>query len=111
MGNDSAFERDLTAKVELSDRGNRTLHLTLTNKDDPSGYTINEYLLQEGWCRVEDRPNPKLNELYDKLRSAEEIAKQNRVNLWEYGDVSDEESDDEGAPTRKREDGRPPQKK
>lgn len=109
--NEMAFERDMSCKIELSDRSSKTLHLALTDKEDTSGYTVNEFMLSEGWCRIEERPDPKLKDLCKKYLESQEIAIRERKNVWEYGDVSDEESDDDGTAVRKREDGRPPQRK
>lgn len=107
-----AFDRILCAKVECVDKSNK-LHLTLTpRKEDVEDKTdttsINQILVREGWARLLDRPEFKLKELVKSLRGDEEIAKLARCNIWEYGDVSDEEEDDGIDPNKKRFDGRPP---
>lgn len=102
------LERPLNAKVVMVDKANK-LHLTLTDSEDESGLTINEQLVEEGWCRVIERPDRKLTGLCATLTKSEDKAKMARLNIWEYGDVSDDESEDEDA--RPKNDGRPPAKK
>lgn len=107
-----AFDRVLSAKVECIDKSNK-LHLTLKPKaedvEDGDTTSINQILLREGWCRLVERPEFKLKDLVKSLRPDEENAKQCRYNIWEYGDVSDEDDDDVDA-SKKRFDGRPPPK-
>lgn len=105
--NELIMDRTLTAKVEMVGKDNK-LHLSLTDKEDESGLTVNQQLLQEGWCRVDERADRKIKALTKKLAADEKIAKTARANIWEYGDVSDDE-EEEGPPS-KRYDGRPPSK-
>lgn len=105
-----AYDRVLSAKIECVDKANK-LHLTLSPRkedvEDGDTTTINQILLQEGWCRLVERPEFKLKDYVKNLRAAEDAGKAARVNIWEYGDVSDEEEDDVD-PSKKRFDGRPP---
>lgn len=107
--NGRAFDHTLTAKVEMCDDSYK-LHLSLTDADEETGLTINEMLVQEGWCRVIDHAPSKLTKLCTKLKIQETIAKQARLFIWEYGDVSDEESEEEEG-AKPKNDGRPPQKR
>jgi len=85
-------DRVLSAKRETIDKTGK-MHLTLTDPEHPD-LSINAVLLRDGWCRVVDRPERKLRGIMDELQKCEDMAKQNRLNVWEYGDVSDEEEDD-----------------
>jgi staphylococcal nuclease domain-containing protein 1 len=90
--NDRAFDRTMTAKVECIDKSGK-MHVTLTDPEDKE-FTINQALLRGGWCRLEERPEWKLKGYVSELRKDEDEAKNARFNIWEYGDVSDEEEDD-----------------
>lgn len=90
--NDYAFDRVLHAKTECVDKSNK-VHLTLTDPEHKE-LTINSVLLRDGWCRVQEKPEWKLKSLVEELKKDEEIAKKARLNIWEYGDVSDEEEEE-----------------
>lgn len=100
--NQLAYGHKLTAKVVMEDRSNK-LHLNLT--PEGAALSINSQLVQGGWVRVLDRPFPGLKAFCRTLKKDEQIAKENRQNIWEYGDVSDDEEDTK---PNKREQGRPP---
>lgn len=106
--NNLAFNEVLVGKVELIAGGK--IHLTLREKGDESGLSINQIMVQEGWCRVLERPDRKLVSLCAELTKDEDMAKEARVNIWEYGDVSDVDSDEETNNSRPRNDGRPPRR-
>jgi len=57
---------------------------------------------------VDERADRKIKGLCKKLHADETIAKTARANIWEYGDVSDDEEED--VVPSKRYDGRPPSK-
>jgi len=98
------FDRQLLAKVELAERGNK-LHLTLLEADNP--VSINNQLLRNGSLRADQKPHSRLDrKLVAELIKSEAIAKSENLGVWEYGDVSD--SDGESNP--KRYDGRPPRR-
>lgn len=100
--NQMAYGYELVAKIEDEDRNNK-YHLTLTPKG--SEISINSELVKGGWARVVPRPLPKLKGYCQKLKKHQENAIRNKLNIWEYGDVSEEDSDEKGG---KRETGRPP---
>lgn len=109
-----AFDRTLTATIEYIDKNNKC-HLTLKPRkedvEDGDDTSINQILLREGWCRLIDTPKYgefKLKKLVEELQTDEDAAKRARYNIWEYGDVSDEEDDDGIDASKKRFDGRPP---
>lgn len=109
-----AFDRVLNAKIECVDRSNK-LHLTLSHKaEEVEGseepVSINTILVREGWCRLLDRPEFKLKEYVSALKPEQDAAIMARYNIWEYGDVSDDEEEEGEAPSR-RFDGRVPSQK
>jgi len=106
-----AFDRTLSAKIECIDK-DKKMHLSLTprTEDVEEGDTktsINQIMLREGWCRLIERPEYKLKDYVNNLKSEESSAKLARYNIWEYGDVSDEEEDGVD-PAKARFDGRVP---
>ena len=89
--NDAVWGQELQAKVELVGF-DKLLHLTLTH--DSSPVSINKQLLRDGNARVVSRPAAaSIRQLLPELLEHQEFAKQNHYNIWEYGDVSDEEDD------------------
>ena len=88
---DLVWGQELSAKVELTDF-NKLLHLTLLHESSP--VSINKQLLRDGNARLAARPPPKLRDLVHELKEHQDYAKQNHYNIWEYGDVSDEEDGD-----------------
>ena len=96
--NDLVWGQELLAKVELVDF-NKVLHLTLHHESSP--VSINKQLLRDGNARVAARPAGKLRELVGELREHEDFAKQNHYNVWEYGDVSDEEEEKPVVPAQR----------
>jgi staphylococcal nuclease domain-containing protein 1 len=93
--NDAVWGQELQAKVELVGF-DKLLHLTLTH--DSSPVSINKQLLRDGNARVVSRAAAaSIRQLLPELLEHQEFAKQNHYNIWEYGDVSDDE-DDAGKP-------------
>jgi staphylococcal nuclease domain-containing protein 1 len=101
--NDAAFDRTMSAKVECVDKAGK-MHVTLTDPEEPT-HSVNQQLLRGGWVRLLERPEYKLKPYVEALRDDEEYAKNTRLNVWEYGDVSDEDEED-AAPGKTRFDGR-----
>jgi staphylococcal nuclease domain-containing protein 1 len=101
--NDNAFNKTMTAKVECVSKDGK-MHVTLTDPEEPE-FTVNQQLVRGGWVRLLDRPEFKLKGYVAELRADEEHAKNGRFNVWEYGDVSDEEEED-ARPGSTRFDGR-----
>lgn len=87
-----AFGLELQATVEFSDKFGRK-HLTLTHESHP--ISLNRQLLRDGWARVQGRPDRRITKLIPELQEEEDSAKRNHYNLFEYGDVSDEEEGEE----------------
>ena len=84
---DAVFDAEVTANIVAND-GER-LHVSLVGTDSNS---IEQKLLEQGRIRVLRRPFKDIPRAYvDKLKGFEETAIRNFVNIWEYGNVSDEE--------------------
>jgi len=81
------------------------LHLTITPKD--STVSINQQLLRDGWARLVSAKKAERNirKIINELKADEDMGKNGHYNIWEYGDVSDDEAEDVPA---WREQGRPP---
>jgi staphylococcal nuclease domain-containing protein 1 len=102
--NDLVWGAELLAKVEFTDY-NKVMHLTLVHAGgSQQGVTINKQLLRDGWARIIARPVGKVRGLIDELKEHEQFAKDNHYNIWEYGDISDDEGEDRGpnAPLSRR---------
>jgi len=65
--------------------------VTLMHESNP--VSINKLLLRDGWARVQNRSVGKVKALVDELKECEAFARKNHYNIWEYGDISDEEED------------------
>lgn len=101
-----AFNRNLKCKIECIDKKGK-LNVSLFDKELDENLSINQVMVREGYVRVAERPDWKLKDLAKSLREDEKLAKGSRINIWEYGDVSDDEEEEE---TRPRNDGRPPRR-
>ena len=96
---DLVWGQELSAKVEFTDY-NKQQHLTLLHESSP--VSINKQLLRDGNARVAARPAPKLRDLVTELKEHQDYAKANHYNIWEYGDVSDEEDEKPQVPAPRR---------
>jgi staphylococcal nuclease domain-containing protein 1 len=100
-----AYGQQLKAKVDL--RGRDKLHVTLYS---PDGASVNKLLLEQGHIRKLARPDRDLpKDVLETVDEAENVGKNQFLNLWEFGDVSDEDEDEN--PNSKANDGRPPRRR
>jgi staphylococcal nuclease domain-containing protein 1 len=102
---------ELTGKVECMDK-QRKQHMVLTAKGATT--SINAQIIRDGWVRVLDGKACErgLKSFCASLQADEQQAISNRLNIWEYGDVSDsEEEEGDYNPRSAKNDGRPPSKK
>lgn len=124
----TAWDKTLTAKIETKAKDGK-YHLSLFEQVSESSeaageeggekaeekeseverVSINHQLVKAGYCRVVERAERGLYDLVKALRDDENEAKSLRYNIWEYGDVSDDEDEDDGK--RRRDDGRVPKRK
>jgi len=97
---DLVWDKEMVANVELEEYGGK-YHVVLQRPGQTEG-SVNQALLESAFIRVHPRPPRKLKEknrgaytpFYQKLLELEAIAKSSHKNLWEYGDVSDEDEDE-----------------
>ncbi|XP_075530608.1 staphylococcal nuclease domain-containing protein 1 [Dermacentor variabilis] len=61
-----------------------------------SGNDVGKALLQEGWVLLEERRDRHLQELLQEYTAARDSAKAKRLNLWCYGDVTEDDSKEFG---------------
>jgi len=98
---DLTYDKDVAARIDFQDFRQGQLHVTVTDtelkNEDDEPITVNSQLLRDGWTRVVDRPERTLKPLVKGLYQIQETAKRNHVNIWQYGDVSDEEEEDPNA--------------
>jgi len=83
-----AFGLELNAKVEFVDRFGRK-HVTLTHESQPM--SLNRALLRDGQAKVQQRPDRRIQRLIPELMEEQKHAIRHHYNIFEYGDVSDEE--------------------
>lgn len=102
-----ALDREMHAKVEFTSNSGK-VHVTLTNPENPE-MSVNRMMVRDGWCRVLDRPEHKrLLPYCQSLRADEKYAQDQKLNVWEYGNVSEDEDEEPTAARGKR--GGPPAK-
>jgi len=90
--NECALERVLTAQVEFTSSTGK-VHVTLTDPEHPD-ITLNMMMARDGWCRVLEKPESwRLNDYCKALKKDEDIGKRAKLNIWEYGNVSDDEEE------------------
>lgn len=85
-----AFGVELNAVIEFTDKFSRK-HVTLSHESHP--ISVNKQLLRDGWARVQGKPDRRISRLVNELAEEERYAKDHHFNLFEYGDVSDEEAE------------------
>ena len=91
---DLAWGRQLVAKIVSRDELNR-LHVVLF--DGESQQSINSQIVGEGLGRMDKKQSRGVstNDDVNNIRTAEDSARRQRLNLWRYGDIADDDSDDE----------------
>lgn len=85
-----AFGVELQATIDFSDKFGRK-HVTLSHESHP--ISVNRQLVRDGWARVQTKPDRRIAKRMDDLNDEEKYAKDHHYNLFEYGDVSDEEEE------------------
>ncbi|KAL5979958.1 Translin-1 [Asimina triloba] len=94
-------ERD-TSGGKVKGQGTGTI-LSVTLADAEAGSSINDAMLQEGLARLERRRRWDSRERQSALDGLEEHqskAKQERLKMWQYGDIQSDD-EDSGPPVRK----------
>jgi len=100
------WDRPVTAKIEAKLKGK--LYVTLSNEQ---GQSINQHLLENGILRVNkkgvEKFGPKaLLSMMDELLEFQKVAIDGHLNIWEHGNVSSGDEDEESANGRRRPNGR-----
>lgn len=85
-------DQELKLNVEYKTAGQE--FVTLVAKS--SGNDVAKTLLQEGWVLLEERRDKHLQELVREYAAAQDQAKAKRLNLWCYGDVTEDDSKEFG---------------
>lgn len=68
-----------------------SLHLEKTTDSD-----IIKNLIQDGLLMLENVKGRRNNKTYDAYKKAQEEAKKNHVNIWEYGDITEDDAKEFG---------------
>ncbi|KAL0482973.1 staphylococcal nuclease RISC complex protein [Acrasis kona] len=88
---DLTEDRDLTAQFEYTKNG--VTYVTLTDEESKDK-SVNEVLISEGLVFVDKNLREgSLNKKVERLTSLETKAMKQRLNLWENGDVYDEDDE------------------
>jgi len=86
------WDKSLVATVQFKEgQGNETVSY-LSLGDPETKIPINAALVISGLARVQKSRTKSA--FYERLREEEEKARKSRLNIWQYGDVSDEEEED-----------------
>lgn len=93
-------ERDLS-NTKVRGQGTGVCHMvTLVATEAPAGVppiSINAQMLQEGFARLakrERRDTTEKRAALDCLKEHQEVARKGRINMWQYGDIDDDDEDD-----------------
>jgi len=79
-------------------REGSTSQVTLTRK----GEDVGEMLLSQGFCTTVKKAPAHLNDLHKKYLECQESARKNRLNLWRYGDITEDDDTEFGMRSEKK---------
>jgi len=88
------WEKTMWGNIEYRDHDGR---LFLSLGDPQSQVHVNAALVHAGFARVQNKSDKTLALQIAKLKTEEEFAKKSHLNIWRYGDFSDDEDE---APAR-----------
>ncbi|GIY94809.1 staphylococcal nuclease domain-containing protein 1 [Caerostris extrusa] len=57
---------------------------------------IGKRLIEKGFVLADKRPEKKYQKIVNDYKTAQEVAKKNRANLWVYGDITDDDAKEFG---------------
>lgn len=97
------FGKKLTARVHCALEGKH--YVTLLDPDEESGTSINEELVASGLALSAKKDefesmsakmtdNSSLVKLSENIATAQDIARKNRIGMWRYGDIGEEDDDE-----------------
>ncbi|XP_049829315.1 staphylococcal nuclease domain-containing protein 1 [Schistocerca gregaria] len=104
--NDNDY-REEAVKAFISDVENRPVllnieyrignlpHVTLVEVNDHEEDIVKN-LIKDGLLLVDIRREKRLQKLVEEYKAAEEVAKKNHLNVWEYGDIRDDDAKEFG---------------
>jgi len=79
-------------------REGSTSQVTLTRK----GEDVGEMLLSQGFCTTVKKAPAHLSDLHKKYLECQESARKNRLNLWRYGDITEDDDNEFGMRSEKK---------
>nr|CAG4641473.1 EOG090X01F7 [Eurycercus lamellatus] len=99
--NEDTSERQLLLNVEYKGANGDCVTL-LTNEADPSQRKdIARELIADGILCVESRRDRRLQKLVSDYISAQDAAKKRHLNIWRYGDITEDDANEFGLGKRK----------
>ena len=66
------------------------------------GEDIGEMLLSQGFCTTVKKSPAHLADLHKKYLESQESARKNRLNLWRYGDITEDDDTEFGMRSEKK---------
>eukprot|EP00921_Rhytidocystis_pertsovi_P011207 GHVQ01018087.1.p1 GENE.GHVQ01018087.1~~GHVQ01018087.1.p1 ORF type:complete len:928 (+),score=129.47 GHVQ01018087.1:195-2978(+) len=90
----------LKCQVENIDNLTRRRQVVITEQEaaaaSPNASSVNELLMRNGLARLDKKSNTKI---FTRLKREEDAARKHRINVWTYGDVGDDDENDEDFPS------------
>lgn len=90
------LDKELKLNVEYTNLGQKFVSML-----DSTGEDIGKNLILDGLMLAEKKGGRKLAKLVDSYRDAQDSAKKNHLNIWEYGDITADDSREFGAPVKR----------
>jgi len=90
---EDTLDRKLLLNVEYKMQGSPPA-VTLLSEDQEEDIAKN--LVTDGLLLVEKRRERRLNKLLNEYKVAQDIAKKKHSNIWEYGDITEDEANEFG---------------
>jgi len=90
------LDKELKLNVEYRNLGQEFVSIL-----DSAGEDIGKNLILDGLMLAEKKGGRKLTKLVDSYRDAQDSAKKNHLNIWEYGDITEDDSREFGAPVKR----------
>merc|ERR1719242_495325 len=90
------LDKELKLNVEYRVTGQEFASIVDSNGED-----IGKNLILDGLMLAEKKGGRKLMKLVDSYRDAMESAKKNHLNIWEYGDITADDTREFGAPVKR----------
>ena len=89
-----AFSEDvLNREVELNIEFRDGLEYVTLRSD---GQDVGKGLVEEGLLMVDARRDPRVRELVTEYQAAQDRARRDHKNIWQYGDVTDDDATEFG---------------